>query len=361
MNASTETPGEMDGVDDILTQAINEEGRMVVGTSNAAFWQRLIVSRDAALTAVGIAVFIFFAVTVPATFLTSTNLLNMLRNVSLIGIVAAGVAYLMIAGEIDLSVGSQLGFLVVVLGVLVARQGIDIWVASGIVLALGALVGLVNGLLVTKLGIPSFIVTLAMLTGYRSGALVVSQQTPSSGSGVGLFFEITGKYVGSTTVPWVIVWMLVVMLIAGIALVRTKYGYHVYATGGNADAARDSGVRTGRVKLWAFVLTSFLCGLAALLLFGSLRVAEPTAGTGFEFRVIGAVIVGGVALTGGRGSIYGVLIGTVIIGMITSGLTLLGLSQHLADVVTGGLIVAVGTMDLLVRRAASRRLGFLEA
>ncbi len=360
MSASTEHGhDDMDAVEDVLTQALNEE--IVAGTDRReTVWQRILASRDMALTAVGIGLFVFFAVTVPETFLTSTSLLNMVRNVSLIGIVAAGMAYLMIAGEIDLSVGSTLGILTIVLGVLVSRHGLNVWLAAGIVLALGAVIGAVNGLIVTRLGIPSFIVTLAMLTGYRSATLVLSEQRPWSGSGVGTFFDITGGTIAGR-IPWVIVWMLVVMLLASIVLVRSRYGYHVYATGGNLEASRYSGVATGRVKLLAFAFTSFLCGLAAILLFGSLRVAEPSAGTGFEFRVIGAVIVGGVALTGGRGSVYGVFMGTIIIGMITSGLTLLGLSQHYADVATGILIVGVGAMDLLVRRAASRRLGFLDA
>lgn len=371
MNASTEhrhakldakldanMDDDLDAVDDVLAQVLNEEVQPD-DFGRASVWQRLMASRDIALTIVAIALFASFAITVPETFLTSINLLNMVRNVSLIGIVAVGMAYLMIAGEIDLSVGSTLGFLTIVLGVLVARYAVDIWLAAGIVLVLGAVIGAVNGLIVTRLGIPSFIVTLAMLTAYRSAILIVSEQRPWSGSRVGPFYDLTGGYIGER-IPWVIVWMLVVTLLAGIVLLKSRFGYHVYATGANPEAARYSGVRTGRVKLITFMFISFLCGVAAILLFGSLRIAEPSAGTGFEFRVIGAVIVGGVALTGGRGSVYGVFMGTIIIGMITSGLTLLGLPQHAADVATGILIVGVGAMDLLVRRSASRRLGFLE-
>ncbi len=149
------------------------------------------------------------------------------------------------------------------------------------------------------------------------------------------------------------------MAIGGFVLARTRFGYHLYATGGNLEAARLAGIDTDRVKLVAFVLTGALCGVIGALLFGYLRVAEPTTGTGFEFRVIGAVIVGGVALTGGRGTIYGGLIGALIISMITSGLVLLGFSQDVGDIATGALIIAAGTIGLLVRRAASRRLGTL--
>ena len=119
-------------------------------------------------------------------------------------------------------------------------------------------------------------------------------------------------------------------------------------------AARDSGINTNRVKLIVFAMTGGLVGLAAVLLFGYLRVAEPSSGAGFEFRVIGAVIVGGAALTGGLGTIQGTLIGTLIIAIITGGMVLLGFSQGVADIVTGLLIIVVGTIDLLLRRAAAR-------
>ena len=193
-----------------------------------------------------------------------------------------------------------------------------------LVIALGAVTGAINGLIRTRIGIPSFIVTLAMLVAYRSGALIASGERPLTTRGRTPFYELTGGELFGI-IPWHVVWMLVIMAIGGLVLARTRFGYHLYATGGNLEAARFSGIDTDRIKLAAFILTGALCGLVGALLFGYLRVAEPTTGTGFEFRVIGAVIVGGVALTGGRGTIYGSLIGALIISMITSGLVLYGL------------------------------------
>ena len=357
---SSTTPLSADRFDDgeeILAEELSHDA--VTETREQAFWQRLLVSRNLAITVVGIILFVFFSVAAPATFLTTLNLFNMIRNVALVGIVAVGMTYLMVAGEIDLSVGSVFGFLIVTLGVLVVKYGVNIWLAAFGVIVLGAIVGAINGLLRTKIGIPSFIVTLAGLTAYRSAALVVSNQQPWNGDGVGLFYQITGGNIAGG-VPWLIVWMLVVMLIGGVILAQTRFGYHVYATGGNLEAARNAGVNTDRVKLLCFVLTSALCGVVAVLLFGYLKTAAPITGTGFELRVIGAVIVGGVALTGGRGTIYGVFMGAIIIGMITSGLVLLGLSQQYGDIATGLLIVIIGTMDLLVRRAGSRSLAYME-
>jgi ribose/xylose/arabinose/galactoside ABC-type transport system permease subunit len=152
------------------------------------------------------------------------------------------------------------------------------------------------------------------------------------------------------------VWLGAVGAIGGVVLSTSKFGYHVYATGGNLEAAQNSGIDTARVNILCFALTSGLCGLIAGLLWGYLHTAAPVTGTGFEFRVVGAVIVGGVLLSGGRGTTYGSLVGAVIIGMITSGLVLMGFSQDIRDVATGVLIVAVGTLDLLTRRAASRGL-----
>jgi ribose transport system permease protein len=216
-----------------------------------------------------------------------------------------------------------------------------------------------NGLITTRLAIPSFVVTLGALTAFRSLALILSGQNPATTPGEGLFYEVTGGYIGGV-VPWLVVWMAVVMLIGGIVLAFTRFGYHVYATGGNRDASRNSGIDVNRVKVICFMLTSGLCGLIAALIWGYLHVAAPITGTGFEFRVIGAVIIGGVALTGGRGTIYGTLIGAIIVGIMTNGLVLLGFSQYYGDVMTGVLIVAVGTLDLYVRRAASRSLQYLE-
>lgn len=312
--------------------------------------RRLIAKRDIAIALAGVLLFIVFSLTTE-TFLTAFNLTNMVRNVSLIGIVAVGMTFVLIAGEIDLSVGSVLGFLVIVFGVAVTRWMLDPWLAAALVILFGVGTGVLNGLIRVLLNIPSFIVTLAMLTAYRSLALIVSDERPMSVSAEGTFFWLTGGSI--LNIPWLIVWMIAVMAAGAVVLQYTRFGYHVYATGGNLSAARDSGIKTGRVKLITFAITGGLVGLAAVLLFGYLHVAEPTSGVGFEFRVIGAVIVGGAALTGGLGTIQGTFIGTLIIAIITGGMVLLGFSQGAADISAGFLIIVVGTIDLLLRRAAT--------
>jgi ribose transport system permease protein len=360
-SGATKTPaGGFDDAEEALTEALAQEAFVAPSqTRMQAFWRFILVSRSAAITVVAIILFIFFSVST-TTFIVPDNLLSMIRNVSLIGIVSVGFTYLFVAGEIDLSIGSVYGFLAMIMGLLAAQRGIDPWLAMIVVIALGAVIGLVNGLIVVRVGIPSFIVTLAMLTGYRSAALLVNGDQPLVTTGIGSFYDLTGGYLGGT-VPWLIVWMLAVVAIGSVVLSQTKFGYHVYATGGNLEAARSSGINTGRVKLVCFMFTSALCGLIAALLYGYLHVAAPTTGTGFEFRVAGAVLLGGIALSGGRGTIYGSFVGAVIIGMMTNGLVLLGLSTHHADLATGLLIMVTGALDLYVRRAASRSLQYLEA
>jgi ribose transport system permease protein len=316
---------------------------------------RLARNRDVVLFVITVAVFAFFSLTT-TTFLREFNLFNILRNISLISIVAVGMTYLLIAGEIDLSVGSAYGILTVMMGMLVVAAGFSPWAAMPIVILTGIVIGAVNGLFVVGLGIPSFIVTLAMLAGYRSLALIVSNEKPFTPHGKDLFYDVTGGELFGQ-IPWLILWMIPVVVIGGIVLIYTRFGYHVYATGGNREAARDTGIEVGRVRWVAFMLTSGLCGLAAALVFGYLRAAGPTTGVGFEFRVIGAVVVGGTALAGGRGSIFGTFLGATIIGMITGGMVLFGYSQNVGDIATGLLIIVVGSLDLGLRRHLRSKLG----
>jgi ribose/xylose/arabinose/galactoside ABC-type transport system permease subunit len=324
-------------------------------SAHSRAWQRLLASRNYAITVVGLLLFAGFGFLVDR-FLTADNLLNMVRQVSLVGILSVPMTYLFVAGELDISVGSVYGFLTVIMGILVGRMGLDPWVGAAAVIALGCVIGALNGLIVTGLGIPSFIVTLAGLTAYRSAALLVSGEQPSVANGSAWFYQVTGGYIGGL-IPWLIVWMVIIGAIGGVFLAKSRFGAHLYATGGNLDAAASCGINTSSVKFICFVLTSAGCGLIAVFLFGWLHVAAATTGTGFEFRVIGALILGGVALTGGRGSVYGSLVGAVILGMLRSGLVLLGFSQHWEDVATGITILITATLDIYLRKLAERRIG----
>src|SRR5258708_38943519 len=212
---------DFDGVEETLTTALSEEIGGFTETARRSFWRRLLQSRSLATSAAGILLFVAFSLASPL-FLTGDNLLNMIRNITFTGIVAVGMSYLLIAGEIDLSVGSTYGFLTMVMGILVAREQLDPWLAMAAIIVLGVLVGLVNGLIVTRIGIPSFIVTLAMLTAYRSLAVVVSNQLPINVDPTGLVFDVTGGHIDDAF-PWLIIWLVVIVVIGGVLLLRAPF------------------------------------------------------------------------------------------------------------------------------------------
>ena len=284
-------------------------------------------------------------------FFKLDNVLLVARQISLLAIIATGVTFLFVSREIDLSVGSIYGFCGIMLAYMIAKWSLDPWLAMAITVALGAVLGLVNGLVTTRFGIPSFIVTLGTLSILRGGALLISAAWPIDvkvlrGSS---FSAITAGHAGGL-VPTQVLWMIGVMLIASFVLSRTRFGSHVYATGGNEEAAVLAGVRTKQVKVICFMMTGALCGVAAGLLLGQLRSAFPTTGAGYELDIIAAVVIGGTPLFGGAGSILGTFLGAAVLGMISNGLVLLGVSAYVEPVAKGTIIVAAILVDTVVRR-----------
>ncbi len=315
---------------------------------------RLFERHQFAIALVAAVMFAGFSLTA-RNFLTVDNILQITRLVSLWAIVGVGMTFLFIAGEFDLSVGSHFGFLVVLLGILAGVNHWNIWLSAGVILAISLLIGLANGLLTTKVGLPSFIVTLAGWVGLASAALVVSGSWPPTMDNSSLIFRtVTGGQLFEV-IPSMTVWMLLIVLAGAFVLARTPFGAHVYATGGNLQAARQAGIATDRVKIVCFVITGGLVGVIALLLVGWLGATPLQTGQGFELQVFAAVILGGTALTGGRGSVLGTFIGAVILGMIYSGLVLLGVQNAWQNVALGLMIVAVASFELLVRRRRRQR------
>lgn len=286
-------------------------------------------------------------------FLTGTNLLNIARQMAIIAIIAVGMTYLIISREFDLSVGSTYGLSGIVAGMLVLNLGVDIWVAVPIVLLMGALIGVINGLMVTKVGIPSFIVTLGTMSILRGIALVLANGWPVSDLPPSSFFSIfSGKLFG--VIPIHMVWMVVVLVIGGFVLSRTVFGYHVYGTGGNPRAARLMGINTDRVKIINFVIAAMLAALGGLLTLAFLNSVTPTAGTGLELDIIASVVIGGTALAGGAGSILGTFLGAAIMSTVRNGLVLLGVSAYWQQAAIGLVIVIAVTVDVLSTRRNRR-------
>jgi ribose transport system permease protein len=331
--------------------AISEEA-----TSPAIFIREAVTTRQAAMTGVAILIFVFFSIKAN-NFLSIGNILDIARATAFIGIVAVAWTYLLIAGELDLSVGSIYGLGTILLGWLVAGIGLNPWLAAGFILAYGLAIGLVNGIITVYIGVRAFVVTLGMLSLLRGAALAMSGNFPISYPR-GLqssFFSIGGGSLAG--IPAQAIWFAGVTVIGAVILARTKFGFWVYATGGNEAAAREMGIPTSRIRVIAFVLVGFACGLIAILQGAWLRSASPSTGIGFELQVIGAVLIGGASLSGGDGNVWGTVVGAVILGMVTNGLVLFGFPPASGLLASGAIIMVAGIIDVVLRQAGGRLAG----
>lgn len=309
---------------------------------------------ESATLIVVIGMFIFWTL-VASHFTDTGNLINIAQQISLLGIVATGMTFLLVAGELDLSVGSGYGFTAVLMALLVTNDHVSIVPAIVLTLLAGIGIGVFNGALTTYLSIPSFIVTLGMLGVLRGLALAVSGGLPVGPVTSG---PLTAASNGNTVagIPAQVAWLVGVLILGGLVLARSRFGYHVYASGGNRQAAVNSGINVRRTKILCFVVTGLLVALIGVLSVGYLGDANPLTGTGFELQVIAAVVIGGTSLFGGAGSVLGTLLGAAIIGMLNNGLVLVGTSQFWQQFATGAVILAAAVLNVIVRAHLLRRL-----
>jgi ribose transport system permease protein len=314
--------------------------------------RRLVTAREFGVLAATVAVFLLCAVGASG-FLETANLLAVAQQIAILSIVATGMTFLIVAGEIDLSVGSQYGFLAVLLAWLVTKAGVPVATAAPLAVLTGVLIGALNGVITTKFRLPSFVVTLAALSVLRGAALLVAHGVPVRGSRDETFRALFAGYPAPNLAAQVL-WMAAVVVLGGLVLARSKFGYDLYAVGGNRTAAAGAGVNTDRIKILAFAITGGLTGLAAVILVAWLGNANPLSGNGFELSVIAAVVVGGAALTGGTGSVLGTFLGAVITGIITNALVLFGIDGNWQQVATGVLILAAVMLNQVVARRAGR-------
>lgn len=267
-------------------------------------------------------------------FLTIPNIVNVLRQSAINGIIAIGMTYVILTGGIDLSVGSVLALSGVITADLL-KLGMPVAVALVAGLGIGALLGLVNGLIITKLKIPPFITTLGMLVVARGLALTYTQGRPITGLPQRFRFIGTGS-IGPIPMP--IILLAAAFFIAALILNRTRIGQYIYAIGNNPVAARYAGIPVDRYITFVYALAGMLAALAGMILIGRLGSAQPTAGEAYEFDAIAAVVVGGTSFTGGQGGLGGTLIGALIIAVLNNGLNLLNVSSAFQPVVTGVVI-----------------------
>ena len=274
------------------------------------------------------------ATTVSDRFLTVPNLLNVLRQVAIVGILAVGQTFAILTAGIDLSVGAVLGLSVVLFARLLEHHGLVVAIPLGLLSGVAA--GLVNGIGIAYGGIPPFIMTLGMLSFARGLAFISTGGTPVPILNEE-FYNIGNGYVLGIPIPALI--LIAALMVSGVVLRLTPFGRCVYAIGSNEEAARLSGVAVRRYKVLVYAICGLLAALAGLVYSSQLSVGTPIAGQGYELDAIAAVVVGGTSLFGGAGSVFGTFVGTLIIGVLANMLNLTGVDPFVQQLFKGALIV----------------------
>ena len=282
-------------------------------------------------------------------FLTMQNIIIVFRQISINAVLALGVTYVILTGGIDLSLGSVVALTGVLAATCAHPETYPLVVPLGIGLLGGVLVGLLNGLIITRCRVAPFIATLGMMTMARGAALVISKGRPVSGLSDSFNF-IGGGDIGGVPVPIMI--LLLVFLISYLILKKSIFGRHVYAVGGNEEAARASGISVAQVKIAAYALCGGLAGLAGIMQAARISTGQPNAGIAYELDAIAAVVIGGTSLSGGIGSVGGTVLGALIIGVINNGLDLLNVSSYYQQIIKGLIIIGAVALD---RERISRR------
>ncbi|MBT2646486.1 ribose ABC transporter permease [Bacillus sp. ISL-34] len=289
-------------------------------------------------------VLLFIVITVlNPSFMEPNNILNLLRQTSINALIAFGMTFIILTGGIDLSVGSILALSSALMaGMMVS--GLDPILAILVGILLGAIMGVINGILVSKGKMAPFIVTLATMTIFRGLTLVYTDGKPITGIGDSVMFQMLGRgYFLGVPVPAVV--MVIAFLILWFLLHKTSFGRKTYAIGGNERASRISGIKVDRVKVAIYGLAGTMAAIAGAILTSRLNSAQPTAGQSYEMDAIAAVVLGGTSLSGGKGRLFGTLVGVLIIGTLNNGMNLLGVSSFYQQVVKGAVILIAVLLD----------------
>jgi len=284
-----------------------------------------------------ILIFVVFCFTATR-FLSLESLAGIVTVASELGIVAAGITFLMITGEFDLSVGSTFGFSAMIIAI-TANAGIPLWIGFLLALTAAFFVGLINGIITVKYKIPSFINTLGTLMFWRGILLAVTGGFAVRYWGTSSFLRgLNGHFLGEFRTSSI--WFFIVIFLLNIILVKTPYGNFTYATGGNKEAARALGISVDKVKIINFIICSGLAGLAGCIQFARFNSVDPLRGTGMELEAIAAVVVGGTLMSGGYGNLIGTLFGVLLMGMVRSGLIMSGAPAYWYQAFIGIILIS---------------------
>lgn len=286
----------------------------------------------------------FFAVLSPA-FLTSENIFNILRQVSIVGITAVGMTFVMLTGGIDLSVGSIIGVAAVTASELMVL-GVNPVLATIIALLICLILGFINAFFINVLKIPPLITTLGTSTALRGVAFLITDGLPVFGFSES--YTVIGQgYLWFIPIPVII--MVVTFLLGYVVLNKMKYGRYIYGIGGNEEATRLSGINVNKIKYLVYSISGLLSGLAGIVLLSRINSGQPKSGQGYEMDVITAVVLGGVSISGGEGKIGFVIVGVLIMGILANGMILINVNEYVQWVVKGLVLLAAVGFDRFVQ------------
>jgi ribose/xylose/arabinose/galactoside ABC-type transport system permease subunit len=282
-------------------------------------------------------------------FLSPANITNVLQQVTVNSIISIGMTFVIITGGIDLSVGSIVALSGVMMGIVI-RAGAPPFIGMIVCITVGALCGIINGLLITKGKLPPFIATLGMMSMARGAALTIASGKAVSG------FPDSLRWIGIASIPGINlpVQVILMLLLFGIAFYILKYrklGRCIYSIGGNEEVTRLSGINVRSYKTIAYIISGITAAVATIVLTAKLNSAQPIAGYNYELDAVAATVIGGTSLTGGFGSIWGTLVGAIIMGVIRNGLNLLAVSSYLQQFIIGLVIICAVLLDSLKKKS----------
>lgn len=288
-----------------------------------------------------VAVFVYFAIFAP-NFLSYKNVINILRQVSMFGIVVIGVSAVMIGGGTDLSVGGQIAVVGMILGYLMVNMKVPMVLAMLIGIGVGIAFGALNGVLAIKLHIAPIIVTLSMMLVLQGVAYLITGGYPITGMPE-LFTKIGQGYIGIVPIPVII--FIIFIVFGWIVMNKTYMGRHIYALGGNKEAARLAGINVNKLTIFIYAFTGFAASIAAIIMVGRTNASQPGAGSTYPFDCMTAACLGGISIAGGEGKISGVVVGVIILGILDNGLVLMGVNSNFQSVVKGLLLLVAVAID----------------
>ncbi len=288
--------------------------------------------------------------TLKATFLTPSNLINVVLQATVIGTIAIGMSFVIFSDGIDLSVGSVMALACTIMGDLAVNKGMNAIWAMIIALAIGALCGTLNGILITKVNMPQFIVTMGTMMMWRGVALEWVD-----GQGIYGVPDVMGAlgsdYLGP--IPYAVILLFIMYAVAWFLLRKTEFGMHTYAIGDNERAAKLSGIKVHRMRIIIYTISGFMCSIAAIIVTGRMNGSTPIVGQSYELEAIAGVAIGGASMAGGVGSIWGTLIGVLIVQVIRNGMNMLALSPYYQQIIIGIIIIVSVGIDCVRRRKSN--------